>query len=131
MSNLNDLTVDELQDLAAEADISGRSTMNKAELVEALSDTEEDVAPEPEEETVEESTPSPTYEELHEARVEMQNASDEASYWKRALDAAQRINTISHRDARVAEVQDELEAASERYTQAYRRFHDLRAEARA
>gem|GEM_PF-2933619 len=35
---LEDLTVEELQDLASEAEIDGRSSMNKAELVDALSD---------------------------------------------------------------------------------------------
>lgn len=34
---LNDLTVDELQERARDADITGRSSMNKGELVDALS----------------------------------------------------------------------------------------------
>ena len=35
-SGLNELTYDELQELAREEDLTGRSGMNKAELVEAL-----------------------------------------------------------------------------------------------
>ena len=35
-SELNELTYDELQELAREEDLTGRSGMNKAELVEAL-----------------------------------------------------------------------------------------------
>ena len=35
-SGLNELTYDELQELAREEDLAGRSGMNKAELVEAL-----------------------------------------------------------------------------------------------
>lgn len=78
------------------------------------------------------SKPAPaiTYTELYEARTEMENARDEVAYWKRALDAANSINTLTHKAIKVAEVTETLTAASERYSAAYADFHTLRAKAK-
>lgn len=46
--NLNDLTKNELLDLATEADVTGRHEMTKAELIDALSGSDEPEAAEPE-----------------------------------------------------------------------------------
>jgi Zn-dependent oligopeptidase len=129
--DLNALTKPELQELAADLDIEGRSSMNKPELVAAIAEAQSappstpesvDVSPETSDdvETVDNSD-DPTYK----ARVARDEARENVEEAKRALRSARSQAVVGGVDL-IEQRQDELDEAHKTLSKAQAAFDKRR-----
>lgn len=122
-TEIQDLTVKELRNLASEADIKGRSSMGRDELIEALTADEPEPEPDPQ-------PPAPTtkrYEKVVAARRSMERAHAEVMSAERSLRSARTImSDFKIRDAEVAKAEEDLAQARARAAKATADFQELK-----